>query len=133
MDYKDDTEDFEEFARKYNRPMPFCPWQGDMLYEKEIQYHLGNLERICKEFCKPSNMDFIDDPDSHIKQTKKELDGILTFLGCRNERTMYWGRLLLRKLEHPHPEQRYIEMREIVWTIFCFLGESRSFTWDVKK
>lgn len=121
--------DFEDFARQYNRPMPFCPWQGDMLYEKEIQFNLMKLETLCKEFCDPTTADYTDDPEGYVTNVKKQLEEVLLFLGRVNERTIYFGRLLLKRMNNPHPQERFIEVRETVWWIFCHFAEQKLFNW----
>lgn len=110
--------------------MPFCSWQGDMLYEKEIQFNLKKLEKICMGFCDPATADCIDDPVGYVENVKKDLGEVLFFLGRVNKKTLYWGRLLLKKVDLPHPQQRYVEMREIVWFIFSHFAEQRLFAWD---
>ena len=108
--------DFDTLKELYNKPLPFCNWQGDLLHHEEIKANLLELETHCKKCCE---LDIAEDIIDN-----------LTYLGNCNHRTVFWGLELLDKLKDPNQIQRYKNVKKTVWIIFRWFGQENSFTWD---
>jgi hypothetical protein len=107
--------DFDTLKELYNKQLPFCNWQGDMLYYVEIKTHLKLLEATCKQCVERDvSVDVIDN---------------LTYLGNCNTRIVYWGIELLQQLKNPNQAQRYKDVKKTVWIIFRCFNEEENFTW----
>lgn len=109
--------DYDELERKYGQRYCFAPYQADLYYEGEIRMHLLNLQEQCK-MCHTCNIK----ENSAYRQTI----GFFERLPAMEHRLLA---RLDRALHIPYQEERYVEVRVVVWAFFKKFRESQYFDW----